>query len=138
MSTTDPVIEHLAWHGNTCTVGSTNFGASVNPDGLEAIQTIDPKAWCRPFFDHTEQVRSILHHNNMPSNALTTHEGFRRVYDELRALNPYSGPLYSYDIHCRLDSPLIAWFLVLGAKDERSSDARDRHEQIFNDPRRGF
>ena len=131
MSKIDPLIEQIAWHGNTCSVNSTNFNVRVNPDGLEAIQTIDPEAWCRPFFDHTREVISILHHNNMAPNALTTHEGFRRVYNELRGMNPYSGPLYLYDIHCRLDSPLIAWFLVLGAKDERSSDTRGRHEQIY-------
>ena len=127
MSTTEfAIVDHIEWHGNTCTVGQTNFSVSVNPDGLEAIFSIDPKIWARPFFDHTEAVRVYLHRNNMPPNALHTVEGFRSMYAWLRAQNQYAGPLFHYDIHCRSDSPLIGWFLVLGAKDERSSFTHHR------------
>lgn len=133
MSTTEPIVEDIRWHGNTCTVGETNFSVSVNPDGLAAIFDVDSRILARPLFDHTLELVSYLHHNRMPMDALETVAGFRDLHAWLRSRNPYRGPLFPYDIHCRIDSPLIGWFLVLGAKDERPSDTRRRDEQqIFN------
>ena len=121
LSTTNfnPIVDHIEWHGNTCTVGETNFSVRVNPDGLEAIFSIDSNISARPMFDHTESVQVYLRRNNMPHNALFTVEGFRYTYAWLMAQNQYIGPLFLYDIHCREDSDLIGWFLVLGVKDER-------------------
>ena len=129
MSTTEPLITHIEWHGNTCTVGRTNFGVRVNPDGLDAIYAVDSDIYIRPWFDHTVVAAHYLHRFKLPKDSLATQQGFRAYY-EWDSGYPMT---FSFDINCRLDSPLIGWFLVLGAKDERSSDTRRRHEQILND-----
>lgn len=127
MSTTEPLVEHIRRHADA------RFLVSVNPDGLDAIFNVDSRIWIRPLFDHSLHVREYMHRNNIRSDALETAMGFRALYRYLRATRYYGGPLFEYDIRCHFNSPLIGWFLVLGAKDERSSDTRDRHEQIFNE-----
>lgn len=130
MSTTEDLLVHnFVWHGNICTVGRTNFEGFMSLAGVKTVLGIDPDA-------RLSRRVLTLHEMQAMNKAVVTHadfatvEGNERYFEALHGSGDFSRdyPLYArYEVECSLDSPLIGWFLVLGAKDGRPSlsDRRD-------------
>ena len=133
MSKSDPIVEDIVWCNNTIHYDKVSFSMLLNPNGLQAILDIDPTVYVSPWFDHMVAVKGVLHKEGMFLHHLSSVEGFRQFVDFMDQHYAITDTAYKYRVDCRIDSPLVAWFLVLGAKDERSSDTRRRHEQILND-----
>lgn len=131
MSTTkeDLMVHNFVWHGNICTVGRTNFVGYMSLAGVKTVLGIDPDA-------RLSRCILTLHEMQAMNKAAVTHadfatvEGNERYFEALLNSGYFSRDytLYaSYEVECSLDSPLIGWFLVLGAKDGRPS-LSDRRE----------
>ncbi len=124
----EPLISVRSWTNNVCTVGATNFRVYLDPGGMETILTVDPDARFIPRF--LDGVMLLVRRNFnfwYPNSApLDTLEGFRLFHkycaDELhnRATTIVTLMMHGflYEVECRVDSPLVGWFLVLGVNRE--------------------
>lgn len=131
MSTTeeDLLVHNFVWYGNTHAVGRTNFVGFMSLAGVKTVLGIDPDA-------RLSRRVLTLHEMQVMNKAVVAHadfatvEGNERYFEALYSSGAFSRdyPLYArYEVECSLDSPLIGWFLVLGAKDGRPS-LSDRRE----------
>jgi hypothetical protein len=124
----EPLIRVSSWTNNVCTVGVTNFRVYLDPGGMETILTVDPDAWFIPRFLSGVMllVQRNFDHWHPNSAPLDTLEGFRQFHkycaDELlnRATTIVTLMMHGfpYEVECRVDSPLVGWFLVLGVNRE--------------------
>ena len=124
----EPIIKVRAWHNTVCTVGWTNFDVCVDPGGMETILSIDPDARFMPRFlsGVLLVVKNEFDFWSPDAGELITLAGFRKFYgfcvDELRkmphAVVSYVLEGFAFEVDCRVDSPLVGWFLVLGVNRE--------------------
>lgn len=124
----EPLIKVKAWHNNVCTVGWTNFGVCVDPDGMETILSIDPDARFMPQFlsGVLLVVKNEFDFWFPDAEGLDTLAGFRKFYGFcVDGLHKMPNTVFTYvlkgfpfEVDCRVDSPLVGWFLILGVNRE--------------------
>jgi hypothetical protein len=127
-----PFINVVSWDNNVCTVGRTNFRVCLDPDGMDAIFSVDPDARVMPrFLDGVTLVIRKLYDvwspDHDPAHSLHDQPAwFRKFYgycaDHLEVMPSvvygYMLHGFPYEVECRVDSPLVGWFLVLGVNRE--------------------
>lgn len=128
IETYEPIIKVRSWRNTVCTVGWTNFDVRVDPDGMETILSIDSGARFLPrFLDGVLLVVKNEFDFWFPdAGGLDTLAGFRRFHgfcvDKLSTMPNavVTGVLngFCFEVDCRVDSPLVGWFLVLGVNRE--------------------
>jgi len=121
LATDDVLVHNFVWHGNTCTVGRTNFVGFLSLAGVKAVFEVDPDAQLSRRILTLTELYATTGAGEVPD--FTTVEGNERYFKMLHESGCFSPDftLYArYEVECSVDSPLIGWFLVLGAKDGRS------------------
>ena len=124
----DLLVHNFVWHGNTYAEGRTNFVGYMSLAGVKAVLGIDPDARLSRILTLPE--RQAMNKAAVSHADFATVEGNERYFEALLNSGDFSRDytLYArYEVECSLDSPLIGWFLVLGAKDGRRS-LSDRRE----------
>ena len=118
----DLLVHNFVWYGNTHAEGRTNFVGFMSLAGVKTVLGIDPDARLSRML--TLHERQTLDKTVLVYADFATVEGNEQYFEALYNSGSFSRdyPLYAhYEVECSLDSPLIGWFLVLGAKDGRSS-----------------
>jgi len=118
----DLLVHNFVWYGNTHAEGRTNFVGFMSLAGVKAVLGIDPDARLSRRILTLHEMQAMNKVAVSPDFA--TVEGNEQYFEALYNSGSFSRdyPLYAhYEVECSLDSPLIGWFLVLGAKDGRSS-----------------
>ncbi len=122
---TSPIVNVMQWSDTVCTVGHTNFLVRVDPTGMDAVLTVDPKAEFTERFSHLYGINAALIRSREGwTDRLNTVIGYRRFYDycarnvQYESKNILHGVTtgFLFDVDCHRDSPLVGWFLVLGVK----------------------
>lgn len=124
----EPIIKVRDWRNTVCTVGWTNFDVRVDPDGMKTILSVDPDARFYPRFltGVLLVVKNEFDFWFPNAGGLNTLAGFREFYgfcvDKLNKMpnvvvtDVLNG--FSFEVDCRVDGPLVGWFLVLGVNRE--------------------
>lgn len=125
----EPIIKVRNWRNTVCTVGWTNFEVRVDPDGMRTVLSIDPDARFYPQF-LTGVLLVVKREFDFwfpdAGGRIDTLAGFHKFYgfcvDGLSKMPDavISGVLngFSFEVDCRVDGPLVGWFLVLGVNRE--------------------
>jgi len=123
---TSPIINVIDWVNTVCTVDHTNFMVRVDPRGMDAVLTVDPKARFIERFTHHYGMTATLMRARTGgwTEKLNTVTGYGKFYDYCARNAKYETASilqgvtngFLFEVDCHKDSPLVGWFLVLGVK----------------------